>query len=99
MLSPSIGYFAIPILKVLCIVSLLDTSNDLALILYTFASSLEKKNLKNYLKKFNLLANNPNPFYHYYLTDYPQRFKKIAERFLGEKIDFIEKIKLVDLDK
>ena len=52
--------------------------------------------LKNYLKKFNLLANNPNPFYHYYLTDYPQRFKKIAERFLGEKIDFIEKIKLGD---
>ncbi len=52
--------------------------------------------VKKYLKKFKLLANNSNPFYYYYLTDYPQRFKKIAERFLGEKINDIKKIKLGD---
>ena len=49
--------------------------------------------LKNFLKKKKILAKNKNPFYYYYLTDFPQRFKKIAERFLGEKID-IKKINL-----
>ena len=49
--------------------------------------------LKNFLKKKKILAKNKNPFYHYYLTDFPQRFKKIAERFLGERIE-IKKINL-----
>ncbi len=49
--------------------------------------------LKNFLKKKKILAKNKNPFYYYYLTDFPQRFKKIAERFLGEKI-IIKKINL-----
>ena len=49
--------------------------------------------LKNFLKKEKILAKNKNPFYHYYLTDFPQRFKKIAERFLGERIE-IKKINL-----
>jgi len=49
--------------------------------------------LENFLKKKKILAKNKNPFYYYYLTDFPQRFKKIAERFLGEKID-IKKINL-----
>ncbi len=55
------------------------------------AVSLE---VKNFLLKNKLLAKNKNPFYHYYLTDKPQRFKEMAEMFLGEKISYIKKVNL-----
>ncbi len=50
--------------------------------------------IKFYLKEKNLLAKNKNPFYHYYLTDKPQRFKEMAEMFLGDKITHIIKVRV-----
>jgi len=50
--------------------------------------------LKNYLKNSKTLAKNQNTFYHYYLTDYPQKFKRIAEEFLGEPLTYVKNVNI-----
>ena len=34
----------------------------------------------------NLLANNPNPEYHFYLSDYTRNFERLAKQFFGKSI-------------
>lgn len=53
--------------------------------------------LKEYLEKRNMFSNNKNPKRQYFVTDLTRRFIKVAEMFLGEKVD--GKIKKVDIKK
>jgi len=53
------------------------------------------KEVKNFLEKNNLLNTRKKQGEHkFYVTDFPNNFKKISERFLGRKIKNVKKIKL-----
>lgn len=43
------------------------------------------------LQKKKQLANNPNPEYQFYLSDYTDNFLKISKRFFGNKVNLTEK--------
>ncbi len=53
------------------------------------------KEVKNILEIKNLLNTQKKKGYHrFFVTDFPNNFKKISERFLGRKISEVKKIKL-----
>ncbi len=52
--------------------------------------------LKERLEEVDLLSDNPNPEYEFYVTDAPERVKKVAGRFFGEKLN--GKLKKVSLE-
>lgn len=55
------------------------------------------KVVRETLVKYNLLNNSKGGISVFYVTDSPQRFVNVGERFLGEKIDNIEKITLTEV--
>ncbi len=52
--------------------------------------------LKERLEDVNLLSDNPNPKHEFYVTDAPERVKKVAGRFFGEELN--GKLKKVNLE-
>jgi glutamate racemase len=50
--------------------------------------------VKNTLIEKNLLANNDKPYFKFYVSDNPLKFKKIGYRFFGKEITNIKKIDL-----
>ncbi len=66
-------------------VSLVDSAQETAKIVN---ETLENLKLKN---------NSGKASYTFYVTDSPERFVRVGEKFLGEKIDNIEKINLVEV--
>ena len=53
--------------------------------------------LKERLKEEDLLGDNPNPKHEFYVTDAPERVKKVAGRFFGEELNGkLKKISLED---
>ena len=53
------------------------------------------KEVKHILKKKNLLNSQKKKGYHkFFVTDFPNNFKVISERFLGRKISEVKKVKL-----
>ena len=49
--------------------------------------------LKMILEKHHLLnENNPNPSYHFYLSDITKNFEKISKKFFGKNIDLELKV-------
>lgn len=55
------------------------------------------KIVKETLEALKLKNNSGKVSYTFYVTDSPERFIKVGERFLGEKIDNIEKITLTEV--
>ncbi len=55
------------------------------------------KIVKDKLEELNLKNNSVKASYTFYVTDSPERFIKVGEKFLGEKIDNIEKITLMEV--
>lgn len=54
------------------------------------------ESLKGILTDKNLLSDNPNPNYDFYVTDDPERVYRVASRFFGSELE--DKIKKVNLE-
>ena len=66
-------------------VELIDSAEEMA---------LEAKAL---LSKWGLIGNNLNhPEHHFFVSDLPDRFVELAERFLGRSIEKVELVNLED---
>lgn len=64
-------------------IKLIDSGNEAA---KEVKKILEKTNIQNSSKK--------NGYHKFYVTDFPNKFKEISERFLGKNIRDVKKIKL-----
>jgi glutamate racemase len=64
-------------------IKLIDSGNEAA---KEVKKILEKTNMQNSGKK--------NGYHRFYVTDFPNKFKEISERFLGKNIRGVQKIKL-----
>ncbi len=59
------------------------------------AGEATAKSARDLLKSANMLnQQGARPRYEFYVSDFPQKFNEIAERFLGRKLEFVRKVQI-----